>query len=121
MSHLKGKDDLSRDKFCLPSENVELPPMPIRPLQRWSALKVTGGSIKLHNAELHNLYCVKYCQGNETKKDEMVWACEKCMQILIGNPEGKRAFGRPECGLDSFELKAELRALMNRKVGLRVL
>jgi hypothetical protein len=49
----------------MPSKNVEFPLKPVRPLQHWSALKVTGERIKVHNAELHNLYCVKYYQGSE--------------------------------------------------------
>jgi hypothetical protein len=48
-------------------------------------------------------------------------ACETCKQILVGNSEGKGALGRPECGLDSFELKVQLHILMNMEINLCVL
>ena len=42
----------------------------------------------------------KYFSGDQIKKNEMSWACgtyrrqERCMQVLVGKPEGKRQFGR---------------------------
>jgi hypothetical protein len=63
--------------------------------------EVTGGWRKLHNEELHNLYCspsiiriIKSrrmrwaaCSTNGEKRNEY--------RILVGMPEGKRPLGRP--------------------------
>jgi hypothetical protein len=63
---------------------------------------VTGGWRKLHNEELHNLYSspsistmIKStrmrCAGHVAR----IGAKSKAYEILVGNPEGKRAIKRP--------------------------
>jgi len=47
-----------------------------------------------------------YQYGDQMEEDEMDWACgtfgdggeEKCIQDFGGNPEGRRALGRPRRG-----------------------
>jgi hypothetical protein len=63
---------------------------------------VTGGSRKLHNDELHNLYpspnIIRMIKSRRTR-----WAGRKARmgekrnayRVLVGKPEGKRPLGRP--------------------------
>jgi hypothetical protein len=64
--------------------------------------EVTGGWQKLHNEELHSLYCspgiirmimsrrMRWA-GNVARKGEK----RNAYRILVGKPEGKRPLGRP--------------------------
>jgi hypothetical protein len=66
--------------------------------------EVIGGWRKLHNEELHNLYCSPNII-RIIKPRKMSWAGhvaqmggeEECIycRILVGKPEGKRPLGRP--------------------------
>jgi hypothetical protein len=64
--------------------------------------EVIGGSRKLHNEELHNLYCSQSIIGM-IKSRRMRWARHvarigakgNAYKILMGNPEGKKPLGRP--------------------------
>jgi hypothetical protein len=62
--------------------------------------EVTGGWIKLHNEELHNLYCSPNWD-DQIKEDEMGGTCSaygemrNVYRILIGKPEGRRPLGVP--------------------------
>jgi hypothetical protein len=66
--------------------------------------EVVGGWRKLHNEELHNLYCSPSII-RIIKSRRMRWAGHvACMgekrnayRILVGKPEGKRPLGRPRC------------------------
>jgi hypothetical protein len=63
---------------------------------------VIGGWRKLHNEELHNLYCSPSII-RIIKSRWMRWAGHvarmgekrNAYRILVGNPEGKRPLGRP--------------------------
>jgi hypothetical protein len=63
---------------------------------------VTGGWRKLHNEELHNLYCSPSVI-RMIKSRRMRWvghvarmgAKRNAYRILVGKPEGKRPLGRP--------------------------
>jgi hypothetical protein len=50
--------------------------------------KVRGGWRKLHNEELHNLYC----SPSIIRIIKSRW-----MRVLVGNPEVMRPLGRPRC------------------------
>jgi hypothetical protein len=64
--------------------------------------KVTGGSRKLHNEELHNVYSLPSII-RMIKSRRMGWgghvarmrAKRNAYGILVGRPEGKRPLGRP--------------------------
>jgi hypothetical protein len=64
--------------------------------------EVIGGWRKLHNGELHNLYC-SLSIIRIIKSRRMRWAVHvarmgekrNAYRILVGNPEGKRPLGRP--------------------------
>jgi hypothetical protein len=64
--------------------------------------EVTGGSRKLHNEELHNLYSSRSII-RMMKSRRMKWAGHvarmgekrNAYRILVGMPEGKRPLGRP--------------------------
>jgi hypothetical protein len=64
--------------------------------------EVIGGWIKLHNEELHNLYC-SLSIIIIIKSRRMGWAGQvarmkekrNACRILVGKPEGKRPLGRP--------------------------
>jgi hypothetical protein len=66
--------------------------------------EVIGGCRKLHNEELHNLYCSPSII-RIIKSRRMRWAGhvarmgenENENRILIGKPEGKRPLRRPRC------------------------
>jgi hypothetical protein len=68
--------------------------------------EVIGGWRKLHNEELHNLYCSPSII-RIIKSRRMRWAGHiarmgekrNAYNILVGNPEGKRPLGRsrPRC------------------------
>jgi hypothetical protein len=62
---------------------------------------VTGGWSKLHNEELHNLYCSPGII-RLMKLRRMRWVGHvarmgkrNAYSLLVGNPEGKRPLGRP--------------------------
>jgi hypothetical protein len=55
-----------------------------------------GGWRKLHNEELHNLYCsssIMRWAGHVARMGEK----RNAYRILVGEPEGKRPLGRPRC------------------------
>jgi hypothetical protein len=64
--------------------------------------EVTGDGRKLHNEELHNLYCSPNII-RMIKSRRMRWAGHiarmeaprNAYRILVGKPEGKRPLGRP--------------------------
>jgi hypothetical protein len=66
--------------------------------------EVIGGWRKLHNEELHKLYC-SLSIIRITKSRRMRWAGHVARmgenrnkyRILVGTPEGKRPLGRPRC------------------------
>jgi hypothetical protein len=120
-----------------------------RVLRRIFGLKgdeVIGGWRKLHNEELHNLYCLSSII-RIIKSRRMRWAWnvarmgEKrtAYRILVGKLEGKRPLGRPKCrwednigmglremgwgGMDWIDLaqdRDQWRALVNTAMYLRV-
>jgi hypothetical protein len=66
--------------------------------------EVVGGWIKLHNEELHSLYCSpSIITRRIIKSRKMRWAGHvarmgekrNAYRILVGKPEGKRLLGRP--------------------------
>jgi hypothetical protein len=68
----------------------------------WKRVEVVGGWRKLHNEELHNLYCSpsiirmiksrwKRWAGHIARMGEKINA----YRILVGKAEGKRPLGRP--------------------------
>jgi hypothetical protein len=69
----------------------------LRKTHRRKRQAVPGGRIKLHSAELHYFELLtKYYSGDQLKEDQMDRACgtyrgeERCIQELVGKPEGKR-------------------------------
>jgi hypothetical protein len=60
---------------------------------------------KLHNGELHNLYLPPYII-RQIKSRRMRWAGDvahmgegrKVYRVLVGNPKGRRPFGRQRYG-----------------------
>jgi hypothetical protein len=65
---------------------------------------VTGGWIKLHNEELHNLYSspsiIRIIKSRKMRWVGHVARMGKKMNVymlLVGKPEGKRPLGRPRC------------------------
>jgi hypothetical protein len=73
--------------------------------------EVIGGWRKLHNEELHNLYCSPSII-RIIKKSRIRWAGHlarmgenmNAYRILVGNPEGKRPLGRPRRKMDLREI-----------------
>jgi hypothetical protein len=64
--------------------------------------EVTGGWRKLHNEELHNLYClpsaIRIINSRRMRGAENVARMgekRNAYRILVGKPEGKRPLGRP--------------------------
>jgi hypothetical protein len=64
--------------------------------------EVTGGWRKLHNEELHNLYCspsiirmIKSMRKEWAGHVAQMGAKRNMNRILVGKPEGKRPLGRP--------------------------
>jgi hypothetical protein len=64
--------------------------------------EVIGGWRKLHNEELHNLYCspsiIRMIKSGRMKWTGHVARMREkrnAYRILVGNPEGKRPLGRP--------------------------
>jgi len=64
--------------------------------------EVTGEWRRLHNEELYDLYSLtKYYLGDKIEKNGMGGAYstygghQRCVQGLVGKPEGKRPLGRP--------------------------
>jgi hypothetical protein len=66
--------------------------------------EVTGGSIKLHNEELYNLYSLPSIirmiksrmmrwAGHVARMDAKRYACK----ILVGKPEGRSSLGSSRC------------------------
>jgi hypothetical protein len=79
-----------------------------RMLRRTFGLKreeVIGGWRKLHNEELHNVYCLPIII-RIIKSRRMRWAghvahmgeIRNAYRILVGKPEGKKPLGRPRLG-----------------------
>jgi hypothetical protein len=76
-----------------------------RVLRRMFGLKrdeVIGGWRKLHNEELHNLYCspsiIRIIKSRRMRWAEHVAGMGEnriAYRILVGEPEGKRTLGRP--------------------------
>jgi hypothetical protein len=67
--------------------------------------EVTGGWRKLHNEELHNLYCppgiIRMIKSRRMKWPGNVARMEakrNAYRILVGMPEGKRPLGRQDVG-----------------------
>jgi hypothetical protein len=108
--------------------------------------EVIRGWRKLHNEELHNLYCSPSVI-RMIKSRSMRWAVHVARmgekrngyRILVGKPEGKRPLGRPRRrwednikmdvreigwgGVDWIELaqdRDQWRALLNRVMNIRV-
>ena len=108
--------------------------------------EVTGGWRKLHNEELHDLYCspntVGVIKSRTMRWTEHVARMEErrgIYRVLVGKPEGKRALGRlkrtwednikmdlQEVGCESMDWielaqnRDRWRALVNAVVNLRV-
>jgi hypothetical protein len=67
--------------------------------------EVIGGWRKMHNEELHNLYCLPITSIIIIiKSRRMRWAGHvarmgetNAYRILVEEPEGKRPLGRPRC------------------------
>jgi hypothetical protein len=64
--------------------------------------EVIGGWRKLHNEELHNLYCspsiiriIKPRRMRLAGHVARMWENRNAYRILVGKPEGKRPLGRP--------------------------
>jgi hypothetical protein len=80
-------------------------------------LVVVGGWRKLHNEELHNLYCSSSIIRN-IKSRRMRWAGyiarmgekRNAYRILVGKPEGKRPLGRPRRRWDD-NIRMDLREI----------
>jgi hypothetical protein len=65
---------------------------------------VTGGWRKLHNEELHNLYCLPSIIGVMKSRKTRCAGQVACMvtkrnsyRNLVGKPERKKPLGRPRC------------------------
>jgi hypothetical protein len=63
---------------------------------------MTGGSRKLHNEELHNLYCspniiriIKSRRVRYAGQVARMWDMRIAYKILVGKPEGKKSLGIP--------------------------
>jgi hypothetical protein len=109
--------------------------------------EVTGEWRKLHNEELHDMYCSPNIVGVKKKISRMRWAGhvarmkerKDIYRILVRKPEGKRPLGRPRCilednskaylqelgcgGIDWIELAQDRdrwQALVNAVMNLRV-
>jgi hypothetical protein len=72
--------------------------------------KLLGGNWrKLHNEELHDFRPRQIFGGDQMEGNEIGGACgmygvggeEKCIQVLVGKPEGKRPCERPSCGWEN--------------------
>jgi hypothetical protein len=109
--------------------------------------EVIGGWRKLHNEELHNLYCsqsiiriIKSRRMRWTGHVARMREKRNSYRILVGKPEGKRPLGRPkrrwednikinlrEIGwggmdwIDVVQDRDQWRALVNMVMNLRVL
>jgi hypothetical protein len=64
--------------------------------------EMTGGWRKLHNEELHNLYClpsiIRMIESRRMRRPGHVSQMgeqRNAYWVLVGNPEGKRPLGRP--------------------------
>jgi hypothetical protein len=64
--------------------------------------EVIGGWKKLHNEELHDLYClpsiiriIKSRRMRWAGHVARMWENRSAYRILVGKPEGKRPLGRP--------------------------
>jgi hypothetical protein len=76
--------------------------MVLRKIFGWKRDEVIGGWRKLHNEELHNLYCSP-STIRIIKSRRIRWAAHvvrmgekrNAYSILVGKPEGKRPLGRP--------------------------
>jgi hypothetical protein len=108
--------------------------------------EVTGGSRKLHNGELHNLYSslsiIKMIKSRRMRLVGHVarmWEKRNAYRILVGKPERKRPLGRRRCrwvnyiemdlreiGWDSLDWidvaqdRDQRKALVNAVMNLRV-
>jgi hypothetical protein len=108
--------------------------------------EVTGGWIKLHNEELHNLYSspsiirmIKSRRMRMAGHVARMVAKWNAYRILVGKPEGKRQLGRPrrmwvdnikmdlrEMGWDDIDWidlaqdRAQWRVLVNTVINFRV-
>jgi hypothetical protein len=85
-------------------EEHRLRPLENRVLRRIfgrTEVEIVGGWIKLHNEELHNLYCSSNVI-RMIKSRKMRWAGhvprmgknKYAYSVLVGNPEGKKPLGR---------------------------
>jgi hypothetical protein len=109
--------------------------------------EVLGGWGKLHNEEIHNLYCstsiIRIIKSRRMRlAGHVARMGEKsnAQKILVGKPDGKRPLGRPRCrwvdnirmdlreigwgGMDWIDVaqdRDEWRALVNTAMNLRVL
>jgi hypothetical protein len=109
--------------------------------------EVIGGWRRLHNEELHNLYCSRSIIGMIKSRRIVRWAGHvarmrkkrNAYRILVGKPEGKRPLGRSRRrwednikmdlretgwgGMDWIDLaqdRDQWRALVNMVMNLRV-
>jgi hypothetical protein len=79
--------------------------------------EVIGGWRKLHNEELHNLYCSpSIIRMMKSRRMRWAWhvACSgekmNAYSILVGKPEGKRPLGRPRRRWDDI-IRMDLREI----------
>jgi hypothetical protein len=76
---------------------------------------VVGGWGKLHNEELHNLYCspriIRKIKSRRMRRAGHVTRLEEkrtAYRVLVGKPEGKRPLGRPRHKWE-YNIKMDLR------------
>jgi hypothetical protein len=61
-------------------------------------LDLKGKRRKLHNDKLHSLYSslsIVWVIKSRSMRGVMHGGGERCLQVLVGRPEGKRLLGRP--------------------------
>jgi hypothetical protein len=78
--------------------------------------EVIGGRRKLHNEELHNLYCspsiIRIIKSRRMRLTghEARMGDKNAYRILVGKPEGKRPLGRPRPSWED-NIKMDLREI----------